>query len=90
MITTDRAQVVKEMLAMDGEALTVTEVALKLRISKGHVYALIKGGQLDAIKVGRCYRIWDNVLSAYLRGAAVEPDSALVYARETRDAPARM
>lgn len=37
--------------------MLVSEVAQELRISKMTVYRLIKLGHLDAIQVGRAYRV---------------------------------
>ncbi len=55
----------------DRRLLTVREVAAALRVSTMTVYRLIQAGQLQATRVGRSYRIWENDVTAYLgRGTA--------------------
>lgn len=49
--------------------LTVAEVATVMRISKMTVYRLIESGELEAIRVGRSFRIPEQAVSYYL----VEP-----------------
>jgi excisionase family DNA binding protein len=51
--------------------LRVSEVAFAMRISTMTVYRLIKGGQLDAIRVGKNYRIRAAELDRYLRDGVV-------------------
>lgn len=46
--------------------LTVSEVAKTLRVSNMTVYRLVNSGQLDAVRVGRSYRIRDSDLQRYL------------------------
>jgi excisionase family DNA binding protein len=46
--------------------LTVREVADVMRVSNMTVYRLIKTGNLDATRVGRSYRIWEQAVDAYL------------------------
>ena len=46
--------------------MTVSEVALHLRVSKMTVYRLIKVGQIPAVRVGRGYRIKSASVNKYL------------------------
>lgn len=51
--------------------LTVAEVATVMRVSRMTVYRLIRRGQLQAIRVGRNYRVREDDLAAYLDAQAV-------------------
>ena len=46
--------------------MTVAEVARTLRVSNMTVYRLVNSGQLDAVRVGRSYRIREGDLQRYL------------------------
>lgn len=50
--------------------LRVDEVASLLQISEQSVRNAIKGGQLKAIKLGKCYRITEYDLETYLNRRA--------------------
>jgi excisionase family DNA binding protein len=52
--------------------LTVAEVAAVMRVSKMTVYRLVHAGDLPAVKVGRSYRVPEQAVHDYLRGAYVE------------------
>lgn len=52
--------------------LTVAEVAALMRVSKMSVYRLIHGGQLEAVRFGRNFRVTEAAVDAYLRGAYYE------------------
>lgn len=54
------------------ELLTVNEVAAMMRVSNMTVYRLIKRGQLDAVRVGRSYRIRRQDLVSYLMRSSVQ------------------
>lgn len=54
------------------ELLTVGEVASMMRVSNMTVYRLIKRGQLDAVRVGRSYRIRRQDLVSYLMRSSVQ------------------
>ena len=56
------------------ELLTVAEVANVLRVSTMTVYRLIKSGELAAIRVGKSYRIDNDVLQSYLASGEVRID----------------
>ena len=49
--------------------LTVAEVAALMRVSKMTVYRLVHGKELDAIRVGRSFRVPEHAVHEYLRGA---------------------
>ena len=51
--------------------LTVAEVATVMRVSRMTVYRLIRRGQLQAIRVGRNYRVREDDLEKYLESQAV-------------------
>jgi excisionase family DNA binding protein len=52
--------------------LTVAEVAALMRVSKMTVYRLVHGGELTAVRVGRSFRVPENAVHEYLRGALSE------------------
>lgn len=52
--------------------LTVAEVAAIMRVSKMTVYRLVHGGVLPAVRVGRSFRVPEDAVHAYLRGAFVD------------------
>lgn len=49
--------------------LTVAEVAEQLKLAKMTIYRLISSGELQAVKVGKSYRIEQAWLKAYLKKA---------------------
>jgi len=51
----------------DVEFLTVAEVAARMRVSKMTVYRLVHNGDLEAIRVGRSFRVPDEAVQEYLR-----------------------
>lgn len=46
--------------------LTVAEVATQMRVSKMTVYRLIHSGELEAVRVGRSFRVPEHVVETYL------------------------
>ena len=56
------------MKQQDKDVLTVEEVAVKLRVDPRTVYRTIEQGTLQAIRVGRLWRIPKESLERYLRG----------------------
>jgi excisionase family DNA binding protein len=52
--------------------LTVAEVATQMRVSKMTVYRLVHSGELEAIRVGRSFRVPEHVVEAYLRKSFFE------------------
>ncbi len=46
--------------------LTVAEVAMQMRVSKMTVYRLVHNGELEAVRVGRSFRVPEHVLEQYL------------------------
>lgn len=47
--------------------LTVAEVAASMRVSKMTVYRLVHAGELPAARVGRSFRVPEDVVNEYLR-----------------------
>ncbi len=47
--------------------LTVAEVAAVMRVSKMTVYRLVHSGELDAVRVGRSFRVPEDAVNDYLR-----------------------
>jgi excisionase family DNA binding protein len=58
----------------DVKFLTIYELARIMRISKMSAYRLVHSGELEAIRVGRSYRIPEQAVVNYMRGAAYTPD----------------
>ena len=52
--------------------LTVAEVASLMRVSKMTVYRLVHSGELAAVRVGRSFRVPEQAVHEYLRGAFTE------------------
>lgn len=52
--------------------LTVAEVAEVMRVSKMTVYRLVHSGTMPAVRFGRSYRVPENAVEQYLKGAVVE------------------
>ncbi|MBK5216714.1 MAG: helix-turn-helix domain-containing protein [Propionibacteriales bacterium] len=46
--------------------LTVAEVAAQMRVSKMTVYRLVHNGELEALRVGRSFRVPEDAVEAYL------------------------
>jgi len=49
--------------------LTVAEVAALMRVSKMTVYRLVHSGELNAVRVGRSFRVPEKAVHDYLRDA---------------------
>jgi excisionase family DNA binding protein len=49
--------------------LTVAEVASLMRVSKMTVYRLVHSGDLNAVRVGRSFRVPENAVHQYLKDA---------------------
>jgi excisionase family DNA binding protein len=60
----------------DVRFLTVPEVATIMRVSKMTVYRLVHSGELEAIRVGRSFRVPEQAVNQYLRAAFIESSSA--------------
>jgi excisionase family DNA binding protein len=58
------------------DLLTVEEAALRLSISRTTMYALLKDGQLDSVRVGRLRRITAGALTAYTARLIAEQHAA--------------
>jgi excisionase family DNA binding protein len=57
----------------DVKFLTIYELAIMMRISKMSAYRLVRSGELESIRVGRSYRIPEQAVIRYMRGAAYTP-----------------
>jgi excisionase family DNA binding protein len=57
----------------DVKFLTIYELAVMMRISKMSAYRLVRTGELEAIRVGRSYRIPEQAVLSYMRDAAFTP-----------------
>jgi len=55
----------------DVRFLTVAEVATIMRVSKMTVYRLVLSGELEAIRVGRSFRVPEQAVNQYLKDAFV-------------------
>ena len=55
----------------DVRFLTVSEVATIMRVSKMTVYRLVHSGELEAIRVGRSFRVPEQAVNQYLSNAFV-------------------
>ncbi len=55
--------------------LTVSEVALIVRVSKMTVYRLVHCGDLEAVRVGRSFRIPESSVDKYLKESFVGTES---------------
>ena len=53
----------------DVKFLTVAEVAALMRVSKMTVYRLVHSGELPAVRVGRSFRVSEDAVHDYLKGA---------------------
>jgi excisionase family DNA binding protein len=54
--------------------VTIAEVAVIMRVSKMTVYRLVHDGELDAVRVGRSFRVPEQAVTSYLRGAFMTQD----------------
>ncbi|WP_427129382.1 helix-turn-helix domain-containing protein [Pseudarthrobacter sp. S9] len=52
--------------------LTVAEVAELMRVSKMTVYRLVHSGEMPAVRFGRSYRVPENAVEQYVKGAVVD------------------
>jgi excisionase family DNA binding protein len=61
---------------LEGDLLTVSEVAETMRVSNMTVYRLIKSGQLAAIRVGKSYRIREGDVDRFLSEQSVKVEGS--------------
>lgn len=54
------------LLGMYDDILTVDEVCEILKIGKNNVYAMLRAGELPAIRIGHIWRIPKSTLSTYI------------------------
>jgi excisionase family DNA binding protein len=55
------------------EYLKLSELARRLDVSEKTARRMVKGGKLPAVFIGNAYRVSEEDVEAYLRGAKVEP-----------------
>lgn len=53
-------------MASSVKFFTVAEVAAQIRVSKMTVYRLVHNGHLEAVRVGRSFRVSEQALEDYL------------------------
>ncbi|MEG9227190.1 helix-turn-helix domain-containing protein [Aeromicrobium sp. Sec7.5] len=53
-------------MASAGEFLTIAEVAAQMRVSKMTVYRLVHGGDLEAVRVGRSFRVTQKAVDDFI------------------------
>ncbi|MCK5892030.1 MAG: helix-turn-helix domain-containing protein [Aeromicrobium sp.] len=53
-------------MASAGEFLTIAEVAAQMRVSKMTVYRLVHGGELEAVRVGRSFRVTQKAVDDFI------------------------
>lgn len=61
----------KDTPLSDVRFLTVAEVASIMRVSKMTVYRLVHSGELEAIRVGRSFRVPEHAVNQYLHDSFV-------------------
>ncbi|WP_278249414.1 helix-turn-helix domain-containing protein [Aeromicrobium sp. IC_218] len=49
--------------------MTVAEVASQMRVSKMTVYRLVHAGELEAVRVGRSFRVPEHAVETYLKNS---------------------
>ncbi|TDL37413.1 helix-turn-helix domain-containing protein [Arthrobacter nitrophenolicus] len=71
-IRQQRNREMSEQNFSNAKFLTVAEVAQVMRVSKMTVYRLVHSGEMPAVRFGRSYRVPENAVEQYLKGAVVE------------------
>lgn len=56
--------------------LTASDLAKRLKISKPFAYRLIQTGSIPSVRIGRCVRVREEDLDAYIRKQIWEEGSA--------------
>lgn len=59
-------------MASGAEFLTVAEVAAQMRVSKMTVYRLVHSGELEAVRVGRSFRVPEKAVQTFLEKSFFE------------------
>lgn len=67
--------VTREVQTTDEKFLTAAEVARIMRVSTMTVYRLIHAGELEAIRVGRSFRVSERAVDEYIKAAFVVPNT---------------
>ncbi len=61
---------------MGGRWWAVAQIAAELGVCKMTVYRLIHAGEIEAVKVGKSYRVADDKFKQYLRKSRVSGDGS--------------
>lgn len=56
-------------MASEPKFMTVAEVAGQMRVSKMTVYRLVHSGELEAVRVGRSFRVPEKAVEEFLANA---------------------
>jgi excisionase family DNA binding protein len=56
-------------MASSSRFLTVAEVAARVRVSKMTVYRLVHSGELEAVRVGRSFRVPEDAVNQLLENS---------------------
>lgn len=59
---------------MAGRWWAVAQIAAELGVSKMTIYRLIHAGEIEAVKVGKSYRVADDKFKQYLKRSKVSGD----------------
>lgn len=60
---------------MDKKLLTVTEAHSSLGISRTALYALLRSGEVESVKIGRSRRITPDALNRFVATLQSRPDA---------------
>ena len=71
-IRQQRNREMSEQNFSNAKFLTVAEVAQVMRVSKMTVYRLVHSGEMPAVRFGRSYRVPEQAVEQYLKGAVVD------------------
>ncbi|WP_025273370.1 helix-turn-helix domain-containing protein [Haloglycomyces albus] len=83
-------QILQELEALeDVKFFTVQEIAGFMQVSKMTVYRLVKSGELQAMRVGRSYRVPHDALKAYIVNSINEVKKTVESNEEAREANVR-
>jgi excisionase family DNA binding protein len=64
------------MINPDENYLTIAEIAAHLRTSKMTIYRLVRAGKIDAIRIGRSFRVPAASLDNYIKSIPVTESTA--------------
>jgi excisionase family DNA binding protein len=61
---------------MNAQLLRPEEAAEYLNIGRSKVYQLMRGGEIESVRIGTCRRIPRNALDAYIESLRTQPVTA--------------